>query len=54
VGVDSQKYDLEDYTLPPVIRKILKTTKLTETFQVRVLPKGRAHSKVLPYFEHED
>lgn len=35
VGVDSAQYDLEEYRLPPIIRKILKTTKLTEVFQVR-------------------
>jgi len=56
VGVDSQKYDLELYTLPPVVRKILKTTKLTETFQVRIVRSGRGMGKVVPYFEekHED
>ncbi|TNV85630.1 hypothetical protein FGO68_gene3643 [Halteria grandinella] len=56
VGVDSQKYDLELYTLPPVVRKILKTTKLTETFQVRVVKSGRGMGKLAPYFEekHED
>jgi tetratricopeptide (TPR) repeat protein len=48
-GVDCQKYDLEEYFLPPVIRKVLKTTKLTETFQVRCLKS--AHSKVVPYFQ---
>ena len=32
VGVDSQKYDLEEYYLPPVLRKVLKTTKETEKF----------------------
>lgn len=56
VGVDSQRYDLEEYGLPPVVRKILKTTKLTETFQVSVLKRGRGQAKVLPYFpeKHAD
>lgn len=30
-----QKYDLEEYTVPAVIRKILKTTKLREIVEVR-------------------
>jgi hypothetical protein len=46
VGVDSAKYDMEEYHLPPVIRKILKTTKMNEVFQVRTTRKD----KLIPYF----
>lgn len=35
VGVDAAKYDLEEYFLPPVVRRILKTTKPTEVTQIR-------------------
>ena len=27
VGVDADRYDLEQYFIPPVIRRILKTSK---------------------------
>jgi len=39
-------YDLEQYYLPPVIRKILKTTKLNEIFEVT----SRRPDKLEPYF----
>jgi hypothetical protein len=32
VGVDSAKYDLEEYQVPPVLRKVLKSSKLNEVF----------------------
>ena len=32
VGTEVLKYDMEEYYLPPVIRKILKTTKTGEIF----------------------
>jgi hypothetical protein len=47
VGTDAAQYDLEKYFLPPVIRKILKTTKTQEVFQVTSTRKD----KVAPYFE---
>jgi hypothetical protein len=34
VGKDAVLYDLEQYFLPPVVRKLLKTTKLNEIFEV--------------------
>ena len=47
VGKDAALYDMEKYQLPPVIRKILKTTKLQEIFEVRCKRKD----KVLTAFE---
>ena len=47
VGKDAALYDLEKYQLPPLIRKILKTTKLQEIFEVRCKRKD----KVLTAFE---
>jgi hypothetical protein len=46
VGRDAHKYDLEEYYLPTVIRKILKTTKPTEVVQVR----SNRRDKIIPYF----
>ncbi len=47
VGRDAHKYDLEEYYLPTVIRKILKTTKPTEVVQVR----SNRRDKIIPYFQ---
>jgi len=38
---NSQKYDLEEYKLPSVIRKILKTTKLREVVEVKCSRKNK-------------
>jgi hypothetical protein len=35
VGVDSSKYDMEEYQLPPVVRKVLKYSKLNEFFETK-------------------
>jgi hypothetical protein len=50
VGVHAAKYDLEEYRLPPVIRKALKTSKLGEVFQVR----STRRDKALPYFNDDE
>ena len=34
-GVDTLKYDLEDYTTPAVFRRVLKKTKLKEIVEIR-------------------
>lgn len=47
VGVDVHKYDLEEYYLPPVMRKILKTTKMNEIVHIR----STRRDKIIPYFE---
>jgi tetratricopeptide (TPR) repeat protein len=47
VGKDAALYDMEKYQLPPLIRKILKTTKLQEIFEVRCKRKD----KVITAFE---
>ena len=49
VGIDSQKYDLEEFYLPPIVRKVLKTSKLNEVFQVRTSRRDKA----LPAFSDE-
>jgi hypothetical protein len=46
VGVDCHKYDLEEYHLPPVLRRVLKTSKQGEVFQIRTSRRG----KLLPAF----
>ena len=46
VGVDCHKYDLEEYYLPPVLRRVLKTSKQGEVFQIR----SSRREKVLPAF----
>ena len=47
VGVDVAKYDMEEYQVPPVITKLLKTTKMNEVFQIRTTRKDKA----LSYFK---
>lgn len=39
---NAAKYDLELYHLPPILRKILKTTKQFEVVQVRTTRKDKA------------
>jgi hypothetical protein len=46
VGVDSAKYDMEEYQLPPVLRKVLKYSKLNEVFEI----KTRRADKLIPLF----
>lgn len=46
MGVDCHKYDLEEYYLPPVLRRVLKTSKQGEVFQIR----SSRREKVLPAF----
>jgi tetratricopeptide (TPR) repeat protein len=46
LGKDCAKYDLEEYTLPPVIRKVLKTSKMGEVFEIRTSRKD----KIVPAF----
>ena len=46
-GEEAQKYDLEEYTLPPVVRKILRGTKLNEV----VFVKSTRADKLTPQFE---
>ena len=50
MGVEAAKYDLEEYFLPPMVRKILKTTKPAEVFQVRCSSRAKLN-KVVPYFD---
>jgi hypothetical protein len=50
VGPEAAKYDLEDYFLPPVLRRIIKTSKPLEVFQVRCTSKARL-AKIVPYFD---
>ena len=44
-----ERYDLEEYTVPSIIRKILKTTKLREVVQVRTTRKD----KFVNYFDED-
>jgi hypothetical protein len=34
-GKDVLKYDLEDFTVPAVVRRVLKKTKLKEIVEIR-------------------
>ena len=47
VGIDCAKYDLEEYHLPSIIRRILKTTKMNEVFQIRTTRRN----KITPFFK---
>lgn len=44
-----ERFDLEEYTVPSIIRKILKTTKLREVVQVRTTRKD----KFVNYFDED-
>ena len=47
LGVHVHKYDLEEYYLPPIMRRVLKTTKQGEIVQIR----SSRRDKIVPYFE---
>jgi hypothetical protein len=50
-----QKFDLEEYSVPGIIRKILKTTKLREVVEVRTTRKDKllTHFDDTPCFKKE-
>lgn len=47
VGIEAHTYDLEEYYLPPVVRKVLKTTKTSEIVEIRTTRKDKA----APHFD---
>ena len=46
---DYTKYDLEEYTVPALIRKVLKTTKQMEVVELRTTRR----EKCIPHFHDE-
>ena len=46
MGFVSAKYDMEEYQIPPVLRKVLKYSKLNEVFEI----KTRRADKLIPLF----
>jgi len=48
-GKDVLKYDLEEYTLPAALRRVLKRTKIKETVEVKMNRKD----KLFDNFEDE-